>query len=336
MEINRRCLLTAGMAVAAAGLSDRKALAAGEIPARVGRRSFVASCPPKSREYGTRRPGPTRLMVIGAHPDDADITCGGLAVKHIAAGGEVVFVSLTNGCMGHHRLSPTETAKVRKAETQEAKRRFGLKDYIVLDNDDCALQATYENRIEVARLIRRFQPDFLVTHRTCDYHVDHRACGTLVMDAGYLLGVPHWVPEEAPQRLRPVIFYMHDPFTLPRELRPDVMVDVGDCLDRWAEGLDAQQSQFYDWLPWDKGVEAEVAALGDRSKNIAGRNAYLRRYWAAKKAYDSKRFAQDWKNEHPDLAVPEYMETYEVSEYGRAPTEEDLRLFAGECGRKGV
>ena len=335
MDLNRRGFLKSGALAAAAGVLSGKAMASAEAPAAVGRHRFVASCPPASREYEARRPGPTRLMVIGAHPDDADITCGGLAVKHIAAGSEVVFVSLTNGCMGHHRLPPAETARVRKAETQEAKRRFGLKDYIVLDNDDCALQVTYENRVEVAKMIRTFQPDFVVTHRTCDYHVDHRACGTLVMDAGYLLGVPHWVPEAPPQRLRPVIFYMNDPFTLPRELRPDAMVDVGAYLDAWCEGLDAQQSQFYDWLPWDKGIEGEVAAIGDRSKNIPGRNAFLRKYWAAKKKFAAERFSAEWRLEYPDRPVPGYMEVYEVSEYGRAPTEADLKAFV-DCSRSPV
>ena len=323
-KTNRRRFLVAGAATAVAGVIVKHAEA---TQTSSGHRKFVAACPPSSREYGSRRPGPTRLMVIGAHPDDADITCGGLTVMHIAAGSEVVFVSLTNGCMGHQRLTPEETARTRKAETQEAKRRFGLKDYIVLDNDDCALQATYENRMQVARMIREFQPDFVITHRTCDYHVDHRACGTLVMDAGYLLGVPHWVPEVQAQRLRPVIFYMHDPFTIPREIRPDAMVDVGPYLDKWCDGLDAQQSQFYDWLPWDMGTEAEVAALGDRSKNIAGRNAYLCKYYAARKQYDAKRFASAWKEEYPDRPLPQYMEAYEVSEYGRSPTEADFQTF---------
>ena len=140
------------------------------------------------------------------------------------------------------------------------------------------------------RLIREFEPDFIITHRTCDYHADHRAAGQLVMDAGYLLGVPHWVPEAKAQRRRPVILYMTDPFTYPRALRPDVMVDVEPYLERWCDALDAQVSQFYDWLPWDKGTEAEVAALGDRS-NIAARNAYIMKYWAAKKMRDAARFA---------------------------------------------
>lgn len=289
---------------------------------------FVGACPAASEEYGGRKPGPTRLMVIGAHPDDPDIVAGCLAVKLISEGAEVVFVSLTNGCMGHHRLSPEDTARTRRAETQEAKRRFGLKDYIVLDNDDCQLAATYENRMKVARIIREFAPDFVATHRTNDYHVDHRTTGQLVMDAGYLLGVPHWMPEVPPQRLRPVFLYMTDQFTNPRAIRPDVMLDATPYLDKWCDGLDAQVSQFYDWLPWDKGVESEVAALGDRS-DIAARNAYLRKYWSWRRRYDAERFADAWRERNPGLSVPTDIETYEVSEYGRAPTEADLKLLIG-------
>ena len=53
------------------------------------------------------------------------------------------------------------------------------------------------------------------------------------------------------------------------------MLDVEPYLDKWCDALDAQVSQFYDWLPWDKGTESEVAALGDRT-DIAKRNAYIK------------------------------------------------------------
>ena len=118
------------------------------------------------------------------------------------------------------------------------------------------------------------------------------------------------------------------PSPTPRELRPDVMFDVGAQFDKWCDGLDAQVSQFYDWLPWDKGTTAEVAALGDRT-DIPKRNAYLRKYWAARKQYDARRFAAAYREEYPDRSLPEYMEAYEVSEYGRAPTEADLKLLVG-------
>ena len=290
---------------------------------------FVAACPPPSREYGGRRPGPTRVMVIGAHPDDPDIVCGCLAVKLISRGFKVKFVAVTDGRMGHHRLSPDETAATRREETHEAARRLGLDGYDIYGYPDCGLYPTDDARRLVARKIREYEPDFIFTHRTCDYHADHRATGQLVMDAGYLIGVPHWCEEARPQRLRPVIFYMSDAFTCPRELRPDLMFDVGDCLDKWCDGLDAQVSQFYDWLPWDKGAMAEVAALGDRT-DIPARNAYLRKYWAARKQYDARRFAAAWRKRYPDRPAPEFMEAYEVSEYGRAPTEDDFRTLTAD------
>ena len=267
-------------------------------------------------------------MMIGAHPDDPDIYCGGTMVKLIRRGFKVKFVSITDGCMGHHRLTPEETARTRRAETIEAARRFGLDGYDIYGYHDCELYPTDEARRLVACRIREYEPDFVIAHRTCDYHADHRAAGQLVMDAGYLLGVPHWCDSVKAQRLRPVILYMTDPFTYPRELRPDVMIDVTDCMDDWCEGLDAQVSQFYDWLPWDRGMEEEVAALGDRS-DIAARNAYIKRHWAVTKQRDAERFADAWREENPGRPVPEYMEVFEVSEYGRAPTEDDLALFRG-------
>ena len=315
-----------GAVIADAGAAHR-AQAAAEVSTvrRGGRiRQFVASCPPSSSEYGSRRPGPPRVMIIGAHPDDADILCGGTAVKLMSRGFKVKFVSVTDGRMGHHRLSPDETARTRRAETLEAARRFGLDGYDIYGYPDCGLYPGDDARQLLARRIREYEPDFVFTHRTCDYHADHRATGQLVMDAGYLLGVPHWCDGVKAQRLRPVILYMTDPFTYPREMRPDVMFDVGDCLDKWCDGLDAQVSQFYDWLPWDKGV----AALGDRS-DIAKRNAYRRKYWASRKQRDAKRFAAAWREEYPNRPVPEYMEPFEVSEYGRAPTEADLKLLCG-------
>ena len=324
MEINRRTFIS-GTCLAAAGVV--KEAVADCKASSVSGRTFVAACP-NATEVIPRTPGPIRVMVIGAHPDDADITCGGFAVKLIRRGFKVKFVSITDGRMGHQRLMPNETARTRRAETLEAAKRFGLEGYDIYGYPDCGLIPDYAARCLVARKIREFEPDYIITHRTCDYHTDHRATGQLVMDAGYLLGVPHWVPEAKAQRRRPVILYMTDPFTYPRELRPDLMVDVGPCMDDWCEGLDAQISQFYDWLPWDMGTEDEVRALGDRS-DIVKRNAYIVRHWSGKKQADAERFAGAWRAVFPDKPVPKYMEAYEVSEYGRAPTEEDFKLLLG-------
>ena len=75
-------------------------------------------------------------------------------------------------------------------------------------------------------------------------------------------------------------------------------------------------------------MEAERDALGDRSDKKA-RNAYLCKYWATAKVTNAKRFAAAWREQYPNLPAPKYMEAYEVSEYGRAPTEEDFKILLG-------
>ena len=106
------------------------------------------------------------------------------------------------------------------------------------------------------------------------------------------------------------------------------MIDAEPHLDKWCEAADAQQSQFYDWLSWDIGMEEERDALGDRSDKKR-RNAYLIKYWATAKVANAKRFAAAWRSQYPGKPVPRYMEAYEVSEYGRAPTEEDFKALLG-------
>ena len=188
----------------------------------------------------------------------------------------------------------------------------------------------FEARELVARKIQEFEPDIIITHRDCDYHVDHRTVGTLVKDCGYMLGCPHWIEGSKPLRRRPLILLMRDNFTVPRVMRPDILVDADPFIEKWCDALDCQVSQFYEWLAWDKGVEDEVKAIGDRKVNIAGRNAYLMKYWGVRKTYDAKRFADTWREQYPGRAVPKMVEAYEISEYGRPPIKEDFELLMGE------
>lgn len=291
-----------------------------------GTAEISKAVPPVSGSGSLRRPGPARVMVIGAHPDDADIFCGGLALRLIDRGFKVKFVSMTDGRMGHHIYSPDETAKVRRMETLEAARRMKLDGYDIYGYPDCGLFPTDEARKNVARKIREYQPDYIITHRTCDYHADHRATGQLVTDACYLLGVPHWCPEVPAQRHRPVIFYMTDAFSNPRPIRPDLMFDVDNYIERLCDGLDAQGSQIYEWLPWDSGREKTVAQLGDRS-DLKKRNEYIDRYTFGRKRADAKRFAEVWKEKNPKTPLPKNLEVYEISEYGRRPSKAELKFL---------
>ena len=327
MEINRRKFLGAGALALVAGFVADRASAAGELN-KVRGKTFVAACPPVTPTI-PRTPGPYRVMVIGGHPDDADIICGCTAAKLIAKGCKVRFVAACNGDIGHHIHDKPTTAAIRRQETLKAAKVWGLDGYDIYGYGDARCPNTIEARERVAAEIMDFEPDIIMTHRDCDYHVDHRAIGTLVKDCGYMLGCPHWIPGHKALRRRPLILLMSDIFTVPRVMRPDILVDADPYIEKWCDALDCQVSQFYEWLPWDKGVEAEVAAIGDRTKNIAGRNAYLKKYWANRKVNDAARFADAWKAQYPGRPVPKYVESYEVSEYGRPPIEEDFDLLMG-------
>ena len=324
MKMNRRNFLGAIGCVAAVGAITRME-AAGELNTIRGK-TYVAACPPVKASI-PRTPGPYRIMVIGGHPDDADIICGCTAAKLIKKGCRVKFVAACNGDIGHHIHSREKTAAIRRQETLNAAKVFGLDSYDIYGWGDARCPNTIEARELVAKKIQEFEPDIIMTHRDCDYHVDHRTIGTLVKDCGYMLGCPHWIEGSKPLRRRPLILLMSDVFTVPRVMRPDILVNADPYIGKWADALDCQVSQFYEWLAWDKGIEDEVAAIGDRKKNIAKRNAYLMKYWGNRKVNDAKRFADAWRAQYPGKPVPEAVESFEISEYGRPPIEEDFALL---------
>ena len=104
------------------------------------------------------------LMVIGAHPDDCEITAGGTAALNSARGGRVVFVSLTNGDKGHQTLGGIALARRRRDEAQAAAAVCGAES-VVFDNHDGELTPTLERRHELIRVIREFQPDVVMFPR---------------------------------------------------------------------------------------------------------------------------------------------------------------------------
>src|SRR6266849_6641769 len=86
---------------------------------------------------------PLRLLIIGAHPDDADYHAGGTAALYRAAGHVVKMVSLTNGDAGHQTLRGPELARRRKAEAAAAGAVIGA-SYDVFDNHDGQLLPSLE------------------------------------------------------------------------------------------------------------------------------------------------------------------------------------------------
>ncbi|MBS1831157.1 MAG: PIG-L family deacetylase, partial [Acidobacteria bacterium] len=139
----------------------------------------------------------TRIIVIGAHPDDCDIGFGGSAAKLASMGHKVKFISVTNGDAGHQSMGGGALARRRRAEAQESGRRLGI-EYEVLDNHDGELLPSLNARLQLIRKIREWNADVVIGPRPNDYHPDHRYTGMLVQDAAYMVVVPNVAPDTPP------------------------------------------------------------------------------------------------------------------------------------------
>lgn len=261
-------------------------------------------------------------MLIGAHPDDCEIKAGGTCARWTAAGNKVLIVCMTNGDAGHYEQGLEELGARRKAEAAASAGIVGAES-VVLDNHDGELQPTLDVRQEVIRIIRRAQADVVITHRPNDYHPDHRYTSQVVQDAAYMVTVPHVAPDEPALKHNPVFMYFMDHFEKPIPFKADVAIDVDDVMTSKWRMLHEMESQFYEWLAWHDGI------LDTVPDDAAERLVWLEKTWgprflpaakmgrkALKKYYGKKHAA----NVH-------YAELFEVSEYGRRPTREDLHAL---------
>lgn len=255
---------------------------------------------------------PLRLLILGAHPDDAEYHAGGLATIYHELGHTVKMVSVTDGGAGHHERSSSELVAIRRQEAAAAGAVIGA-TYVTWDNPDGALQPTLDVRYQIIREIRAFAPDLVLTHRTSDYHPDHRAVGQAVQDASYMVTVPLVVPDVPILKSDPVVAYMTDLFTKPNPLKADVVIDVGDRVETIVNMLACHRSQVFEFLPYNEGILDHVPA-GD-----ADRRTWLHDWYARHVGARADRFRDALIATYgpPRGREVRFAEAYEISEYAR-------------------
>lgn len=129
-----------------------------------------------------------RVLVVAAHPDDLETTCGGTLALLMAQGAEVALLLCTDGDLGTHDLSFTrETlAATRRQEALAGAAALGIHDVFFLGRHDGELVADLALRAEVAHIYRRWQPDTVFTFDPAwagQAHPDHTAAGRAAVDA---------------------------------------------------------------------------------------------------------------------------------------------------------
>lgn len=198
---------------------------------------------------------PQKILVILAHPDDPEFFCGATIARWTAAGHEVVYWLLTCGDKGasNPETNPGELCSDRRAEQLAAAQVLGVRDVNFLECPDGYLVPDLQLRKEVTRIIRKEQPDVLVT---CDpktlyvgdsriNHPDHRAAGQVVLDAVFpAAGNPLYFPELlSHENLRP-----HTPreVWISLTLEPNLRLDVTALWETKLKALNEHRSQIGD------------------------------------------------------------------------------------------
>jgi len=266
------------------------------------------------------------ILCIGAHPDDCESAIGGTAALFVRRGDTVRFLALTNGDKGHfaeaYRRDPALLAKRRADEAAAAARHIGCQ-YRCLGWHDGEVYVTRESTEALVRAIRGFGtighgPDLILINRPCDYHRDHRYGAQLVLDALYMLTVPLACPDVPHLRRLPVVAYWQDGFTESGPFRADVAVCIDESLDIKIKAVCEHVSQFFEWIPYNAGSHDAFADFpSDRAAQIE-RIASVYRQRAA-------HVAERFRHLLPPNA--KYAEAFQISDYGRHPSDTELRLL---------
>lgn len=271
--------------------------------------------------------GKLRILVFGAHPDDAELGAGGTAAKWAKLGHHVKLVSVTNGDIGHWQIQGERLAKRRLAEVRAADKHLGVETE-VLPIHDGELEPTLENRLTITRLIRNWKANIVIAHRPWDYHPDHRYVGVLVQDAAYMVTVPFYCPDTPPLERNPVFMYSADGFLKPNPFRPDVVVPIDDVIERKLDALHELESQIYEG---GANGNQELLRSVPPASDVAGRKARLRESrWGQRNRALATRFRDDLVKAYgaeKGQAV-QFAEAFEICEYGTKPTADELaKLF---------
>lgn len=267
--------------------------------------------------------GKLRIICFGAHPDDAEYKSGGSTALWAAMGHHVKLVSVTNGDIGHWGMAGGPLAKRRTAESAQVAKDLGAVSE-VLDIHDGELMPTLENRKKITRLIREWNADIVIAHRPWDYHPDHRYVGVLVQDAAYMVTVPFFLPSVPPLKKNPVFLYSSDRFQKPYPFEADIAVAIDSVFDKKVNALTALVSQTY-----------EGGALGSAERMAAAppesqpelRAQWLKERWMKRQSAEAKQSRNAlirWYGEDQANDV-QYAESFEICEYGRQPSDEEIR-----------
>ena len=189
-----------------------------------------------SNSHDVSAAGPCDLVAFVAHPDDAELNCGGTLALAASQGYKTAVVDFSRG-----ELSTRGTLEERAKETEAATKALGLTYRIQLGLPDGHLRDEDESRFLVVDVIRRMRPQVVIAPPRDDHHPDHMAVAETVARSFYLAGVRKYHPGLEPWRPNSLLHYVGA-----RAVVPQCVVDISAVYEERAEAIRCFRSQFHD------------------------------------------------------------------------------------------
>ncbi|TCC99032.1 bacillithiol biosynthesis deacetylase BshB1 [Pedobacter psychroterrae] len=180
------------------------------------------------------------ILVLAVHPDDAELGCSGTILKHIALGKKVGIVDFTRG-----ELGTRGTAETRDQEAADSAKILGLHTRENLGFRDGFFKNDEAHQLEVIKMIRKYQPEIVLSNALEDRHPDHGRAGDLANDACFLSGlvkINTQLDGKEQQAWRPRLLFQ---YIQDRYLKPDIIVDITPYIETKIASIKAFKTQFF-------------------------------------------------------------------------------------------
>lgn len=180
------------------------------------------------------------ILAVGAHPDDVELGCSATLAKEISNGKKVGILDLTRG-----ELGTRGTAEIRDEEAANAAEILGVKFRHNLEFSDGFIVNNAASKLEIIKIIRKYQPEMVLCNAIDDRHIDHGKASKLVSDACFLSGL---------QKIETILEGNHQKAWRPKHvyhyiqwknIQPDFVVDVSGFMEKKLEAVFAYKSQFH-------------------------------------------------------------------------------------------
>lgn len=181
------------------------------------------------------------ILVIAAHPDDAELACSGTILAHLEKGYRVGIVDLTQGEMGTRGTPETRLQEAKDSARIlgiQARENLGFKDIYFLDD------AVHQHAL--IQVIRKYQPEIVLANAVSDRHPDHGKGGSLASNACFMSGlrkIETFHEGKAQDAWRPKFVYH---YIQNNYIKPDFVMDITPYWEKKVESIKAFRSQFYD------------------------------------------------------------------------------------------